>query len=158
MWCTNLDGCYANIADSVRLFKVFDFSALQAPIQLTIQHWWSGTGADNAYVKIAERPIWNANTPGGGRPWQNRTWTNDPFINGLAGQTGVVLELGMMTGPNWNELGHYVTNVGIRGCKSAGGGGNPGTPVPTASEWGLIFLALILVNLSLILRRQGSIA
>lgn len=93
---------------------------------------------------------------GGGRPWQNRTWTNDPFINGLAGMKSVIVEFGHRTGPPWNELGHYVTNVGIRGCKATGGS-NPGGPVPSTSEWGLIFLTLVLLNLSLVLRKNYTV-
>ena len=144
IWLTNRDGCYriqSQGADTTRIARSFNMSNLAAPVQLTVQNWWTGTGADNASIRANNNNLWTAN---GNGIWSDRTYT----LTNVAGQRNIRVELIMFNGGSWNERGHLISNVGIRGCKATGSSSGPA--VPTLSQWGMIYLGLFLIIISMV--------
>lgn len=146
-WGTNLDGCYGLPTagtGTLQILANFSLRGIQAPIEITWQHWWRVYFQEQLNLTVDGQVIYTEPIAGAGNVvtggWLDHTITNDPILNSYAGQS-VVIEFNLpVLGSVCNERGWYMSNLGIRGCKVTGI-----SVVPTMGEWALILLTLGLV-------------
>lgn len=138
-WATNLDGCYANSGSTNTLSQTFDFSGVQAPIQLTVQHWLHVFGTfDTAEVLVNGDQLFFEDSSTASTSYAPLTLDLSPY----AGQASVTVEFNVNATTVVNRAGWYLDDMEIRSCQA---GAVTPESVPTLSPMGLALLVLALM-------------
>ncbi|MDX9953682.1 MAG: S8 family serine peptidase [Anaerolineae bacterium] len=117
-WATNLDGCYANSGEqSLLVSQTFDFSSVQAPIELNWQNWYEiFTTFDMGEVYVNGTLLWNVVSSTATLDWQPESVD----LSAYAGQANVEVTFRLFATTVVNRMGWYVDDVEITGCIPTG--------------------------------------
>lgn len=152
-WATILDGCYTNSGDSSILSQTFDFSELEAPIEMTVQQWLHVFGSfDTAELRVNGDQVFFEDGSTASDDWA-------PLIIDLsayAGEPSVTIEFDVAASTVVNRSGWYIDDLQIQSCEAPGGPAGPTVSVPTLNTTGLVVLVLSLALAGgLIVRLRG---
>lgn len=152
-WATILDGCYTNSGDNSILSQTFDFSGLEAPIQMTVQQWLHVFGSfDTAELRVNGDQVFFDDTSTASDDWAPLTVDLSPY----AGESAVTIEFDVSATTVVNRAGWYIDDFLIQSCEAAGGPAAPTVSVPALNTTGLIVLILVLALAGgLIVRLRG---
>ncbi len=155
VWATNLDGCHPNAGDILGLSQTFDFSELEAPIELNLQHWLDTFGSfdfANIFVNGNSEFFYDGSTP----PTDYQQLAVD--LSAYAGEPEVTIEFEVDVTTVVNRSGWYIDDVSILACDLPGGGGEipETTAVPTLNVAMMVLLGIgLLLAGWLVMRMRG---
>ena len=160
-WITELNGCFCNSVpgqpggkDSMFIYKIMDLSSVVRPIRVEMTNWQDGCGPDRLAVYVNDTRIWDNQTgfpqPDNAAAFYNTIITH-PALDAAAGSRKAVVAIVFFMTQTCNREGGVIANFDIRACKAAC------AQVPTLSEWALLALAILFLNISLVFRfRQNE--
>lgn len=152
-WATILDGCYSNSGDNSILSQTFDFSGLDAPIQMTVQQWLHVFGSfDTAELRVNGDQVFFEDSSTASDDWAPLTID----LSDYAGEAAVEIEFDVSASTVVNRAGWYIDDLQIQSCEAAGGPAAPTVSIPALNTTGLIVLILVLALAGgLIVRLRG---
>jgi hypothetical protein len=114
VWATNLDGCHANSGqESLLVSQTFDFSGVQAPIELNWQNWYEiFTPFDMGEVYVNGTKLWEVTISTATPDWQPESVD----LSAYAGQASVDVTFRLFATTVVNRMGWYVDDIEISGC------------------------------------------
>lgn len=116
VWATNLDGCYPNFDGTTSLHRTFDFSALQAPVELAWWDWYHINGSfDHGQVVVNGDVLRDFPLSDEQADWTGRTLD----LSAYAGESQVRVAYDLIASTVVNRMGWYLDDLAVRTCAPA---------------------------------------
>jgi hypothetical protein len=113
VWANNLDGCHDNSGEESTLSRTFDFTEVEAPIELSWQNWYEiFYSFDLAELYVNGDKLWEVTTSVPTPDWQQETID----LSAYAGQADVTVTFRLFATTVVNRMGWYVDDIAIAGC------------------------------------------